>query len=262
MNSSFASTARYSIILVNYKSLELTQACLNLLHEGLQGSDVPIYVVDNDSNDASSEYLRTLNWIHLIERKPWKSEAGSMAHGRALDVALAKVETDYVFLLHTDTFIYDPTIFAMMIGLCAGPHKVAAVGCVEQLNRGRVRSLWRLASRFLKHYVRRGSRALGIPAKDPKPYREKYLKSFCALWNVQLIKQHGLHFLMDERNPGYELQDRMVALGYTINFLSPPIMFRYLDHLQSGTVSASGGYATTHRRVKIYNRLVESYKAR
>lgn len=258
VSSSFFSATNFSIVLVNYKSLQLTQTCLNLLHEGLQGSDVPVYVVDNDSNDASSEYLRTLNWISLIERKSWGPEAGSVAHGRALDMALAKIETEYVFLLHTDTFIYDQAVFAMMIDSCASAHEVAAVGCIEQLNRGRARSAWRLASRFIKHYTRRGLRVLGVQAKAPKPYRETYLKSFCALWNVRLIKKHGLQFLMDERNPGYELQDKMAALGYAINFISPRKMFSYLDHLQSGTVAAMGGYAATHRRAKIYNRVVGS----
>jgi len=232
------------------------------LYEGLREIGVPVYVVDNDSNDTSSEYLRTLNWVNLIERKSWGPEAGSVAHGRALDMALAKIETEYVFLLHTDTFIYDQAVFAMMIDSCAGAHKVAAVGCVEQLNRGWTRSTWRLVSRFIKHYSRRGLRVLGMQAKDPKPYRETYLKSFCALWNVRLIKKHGLHFLMDDRNPGYELQDRMVALGYTINFISPRKIFSYLDHLQSGTVSAMGGYADTHRRAKIYNQVVGEYKDR
>ncbi|MDB5981019.1 MAG: hypothetical protein JWQ69_2034 [Pseudomonas sp.] len=256
MNSSIATKANYSIVLVNYKSLELTRACLNLLREGLQGSGVPIFVVDNHSNDASTDYLRTLSWINLIERIPLAAEAGNVAHGQALDCALEKVETDYVFLLHTDTFVYDPSVFAMMIARCAGPREVAAVGCVEQLNRGLLRSAWRLASRFAKHYARRSLRALGVNAREPKPFKEQHLKSFCTLWNVRLMKEYGLHFLMDQRNPGYELQDRMVALGYKIKFLSPRKLFSYLDHIQSGTVSAMGGYQKNHRRMKTYNQLL------
>src|SRR5471030_400844 len=263
MSSSFASEANYSIILVNYKSLELTRSCLDLLQQGLQGTEVPIWVVDNDSNDESSEYLRTLDWINLIERKPREVETGSVAHGKALDLALTKVETEYVFLLHTDTFIYDPAIFTMMIATCAGSQKVAAAGCVEQLNRGLARSAWRLTSRFIKHYVRRGLRALGIATnKEPKPFMEKHLRSFCALGIAQLIKRRGLHFLMDDRNPGYELQDRMVALGYKINLISSRKVFSYLDHLQSGTVSAIGGYARTHRRVKMYNEIIGKCKVK
>lgn len=260
MSSSTASAANYSIILVNYKSLELTQTCLTLLHEGLAGADVPVYVVDNDSNDDSIEYLRTLKWIHLIERKPLGPEKGSDAHGRALDLAMEQVQTEYVFLLHTDTFIYNPDVFSMMIASCNRQHNVAAVGCLEQLNRGLPRTIWRLTSRFIKHYVRRVSWALGIPGKLPKPYKETYLKSFCALWNVRFMKQHGLRFLMDDRNPGYGLQDQMVDLGYTINIVSPRKIFSYLEHLQSGTVSAQGGYGATHRRARMYHQLVNAYK--
>ncbi|MGF6150023.1 glycosyltransferase family 2 protein [Pseudomonas fluorescens] len=255
MTRPLSTPANYSIVLVNYKSLELTRTCLQLLREHVQAAGVPVFVVDNYSNDASSEYLRTLDWINLIERKSNGPEAGSFAHGRALDLALEQVETEYLFLLHTDTFIYDPTVFSLMLSQCTGPQEVAAVGCLEQLNRGVARTAWRLTSRFFKHYTRRSLLALGLNARAPKPFREVHLKSFCTLWNVRLVKQHGLRFQMDGRNPGYELQDRMAALNYKIGFISPRTIFRYLDHIQSGTVSAMGGYANSHRRVKVYNQL-------
>ncbi|MCU1752706.1 glycosyltransferase [Pseudomonas sp. 6D_7.1_Bac1] len=255
MTHSLSTQANYSIVLVNYKSLELTRTCLELLREGAQEAGVPVFVVDNYSNDASSEYLRTLDWINLIERKSNAPEAGNMAHGRALDLALEQVETEYLFLLHTDTFVYDPAVFSLMISQCTGPQEVAAVGCLEQQNRGLARSAWRLTSRFFKHYTRRSLLALGFNSRAPKPFKEVHLKSFCTLWNVRLIKKHGLHFQMDGRNPGYELQDRMAALNYKIGFISPRTIFRYLDHIQSGTVSAMGGYANNHRRVKMYNLL-------
>ncbi|MGE8064462.1 glycosyltransferase family 2 protein [Pseudomonas sp. NPDC089569] len=255
MSRSSPTAANFSIALVNYKSLELTRTCLTLLQQALQGREVPVIVVDNDSNDASSEYLRSLDWIQLIERKGTGPEPGYLAHGRALDVALAQVETDYLFLLHTDTFIYDPAVFAMMIGQCAGPREVAAVGCLEQLDRGVARQTWRTISRFCKHYARRSLLAMSFNARTPKPYREKHLKSFCTLWNAALIKKHGLHFQMDGQNPGYGLQDRMTALGYQVGFISPRKMFSYLDHIQSGTVSAMGGYSRKHRRVKVYEQI-------
>jgi GT2 family glycosyltransferase len=258
MTSVHSVKADFSVVMVNYKSLELTKACLDLLRDGMQRIGAPVLVVDNYSADASVEYLRTLDWVTLIERERSGPEAGSDAHGRALDLALEQVTTEYVFLLHTDTFVYDLNVFNMMLSQCAGPQEVAAVGCVEQLNRGRGRSAWRLVSRCLKHYSRRAFQTVGIKAKAPKPFVEKHLKSFCALWNVRLIKKHGLQFLMDDRNPGYKLQDTMVALGYTIRFISPRTLFNYLDHLQSGTVAAGGGYSGNHRRVKVYDQLMKS----
>lgn len=242
----------YSLVLVNYKTLDLTRTCLERLRAGVGDTPVPVYVVDNHSCDASTDYLRSLDWITLIERYTPMKEAGHLAHGRALDLALERIDTDYVFLLHTDTFIHDFRVFERMMARCAGPQTTAAVGCLEQLDRGALRTGWRLASRFCKHYTRRGLRALGYKAREPKPWREEHLKSFCTLWDVRLIRQHGLRLQLDQRNPGYALQERMAALGYRIDCVSPAWLFRFLDHVQGGTVAARGGYASDHRRTREY----------
>ncbi|MHC8320796.1 glycosyltransferase [Pseudomonas sp. GB2N2] len=247
----------YSLVLVNYKTLDITRICLDLLRQHLGDSGIPVWVVDNYSNDESLDYLRTLDWINLIERTSAEPESGHIAHGKALDMALERVETDYLFLLHTDTFIFDKNVFSIMLKKCQINPKVVAVGCVEQLNRGTTRTLWRFSSRWVKHHARRLKLSLGLPSKEPRPYKEAHLKSFCTLWNSKLIKQHNLHFQMDEQVPGYALQDRMTEMGYEVELLSPRKIFSYLDHIQSGTVSAAGGYGTTHRRTKMYNTILD-----
>lgn len=247
----------YSLVLVNYKTLDITRICLELLHQHLGNSNIPVWVVDNDSADESLEYLRTLDWINLIERASPGREQGHIAHGKALDMALECIETDYVFLLHTDTFIFDKNVFSMMLNTCLKNPMVAAVGCVEQINRGTARTLWRFSSRWVKHHARRLKRSVGLRSKEPRPYKEVHLKSFCTLWNCKLMKQHQLRFLMDERVPGYALQDQMTGLGYEVKLLSPRKIFHYLDHIQAGTVAASGAYGTTHRRTKMYNTILK-----
>ncbi|UQS14283.1 glycosyltransferase family 2 protein [Pseudomonas sp. HS6] len=247
----------FSLVLVNYKTPEITRMCLEFLQEYVREQQIPVWVVDNDSADESLAYLRSLDWINLIERPSPYKEAGHIAHGKALDLALEKVETDYLFLLHTDTFVFDSTVFSMMINECMQSLDTAAVGCVEQLDRGVLRDTWRLSSRYFKHYFRRAKLQLGLRSREPKPYRETHLKSFCTLWNARLIKAHGLHFSMDDRVPGYTLQDRLSNLGYGIRFLSPRTIFRYLDHIQAGTVAAAGGYTKNHRRTTMYQQTLK-----
>ena len=246
----------FSIVIVNYKTPEITKICLDLLHQHLGNDNVPIWVVDNNSADESTEYLRTLDWINLIERSAPGPEIGHIAHGKALDLVLQRVETDYLFLMHTDTFVFDKNVFPMMLSKCLKNPKVVAVGCVEQINRGTARTLWRFSSRLFKYHYRRLKMSVGLRSREPKPYREVYLKSFCTLWNCKLIKQHDMHFSMDERVPGYTLQDRMTELGYVVEMLSPRKIFSYLDHIQAGTVAAAGGYDKTHRRTKMYNNIL------
>jgi GT2 family glycosyltransferase len=246
---------KFSIALVNYKTLELTKICLDLLKKHFDSGDldkdrVDVWVVDNHSQDASVEYLRTLNWINLIERTPTEYEEGFVAHGKGLDLILARIDTDHLFLLHTDTFIYDPSVFDWMLEFCKADVNVVAVGCLEQLNRGYIRTAWRIGSRFCKHYSRRLRLAMGFNARQPKHYKEEYIKSFCALWNVKLIKQCGYSFLMANRVPGYALQDKLKLDGYKLKVISPMKLFKFLDHVEAGTVGLRASYSDMNRRIK------------
>ena len=87
----------YSVVLVNYKTKQLTEICLKLLHKAFKDSGVQVWVVDNDSNDESTAFLRSLDWINFIERTPVANEPGFMAHGCALDMVLERVDTDYLY---------------------------------------------------------------------------------------------------------------------------------------------------------------------
>lgn len=58
----------FSLVLVNYKTPDITRMCLELLRQHVQAQRIPVWVVDNDSADASLDYLRSLDWINLIER--------------------------------------------------------------------------------------------------------------------------------------------------------------------------------------------------
>lgn len=252
----------FSIALVNYKTCELTRTCLELLQTHLADRDVPVWVVDNNSADESTAYLRSVPWINLIERVQPVGEPGHMAHGRALDLILERVDSDYILLIHTDTFIFDEAVFGLMLDQCLADPQLAAVGCVEQLDRGMLRTVWRFSSRYCKHHYRHALRSLGLSARLPKPWREQHLKSFCTLWNSKAMKEHGLHFCMDDRVPGYTLQDRMVQLGYGIAEIPARRLFKYLDHIQSGTVAACGGYAKGHRRTRMYEQALSQLTRR
>jgi glycosyltransferase involved in cell wall biosynthesis len=258
---------KFSIALVNYKTVDLTKICLTLLKKhidaGLLDTDkVDIWVVDNDSNDESTDYLRSLDWINLIERKSIGKEVGFAAHGQGLDLILGQVNTDYLFLMHTDTFIHDPSIFKLWLTYCQHNPKTAAVGCVHQLNRGYIRTTWRTLSRFFKFYTRQIKLALGMKAREPKPYIETYIKSFFALWNVKHMKQSGLTFFMENRIPGYALQDIFKQGDLKIKKISPMKLFKFLDHVEAGTVGIVTGYTEQNRRVKRKNKLLKRLEGR
>lgn len=249
-----------SIALVNYKTPEVTRLCLELLHQAIDVNKVPVWVVDNDSRDESLAHLKSLDWIHLIERQPVANEHGFMAHGRALDMILEQVDTDYLLLMHTDTLIYDAGIIRSMLETLAKHKNAAAIGCLEQVNRTRLATVWRVAIRAVKYYFRKFKVAVGISTREPRLFYEVYLKSFCTLWNVNVIKQHQMRFAMVERIPGYEMQDQLRQLGYDFLTIPPQQMFQYLDHIEAGTVSHVKGLAKNHKRVKNYQAIMNKVK--
>lgn len=254
----------FAIVMVNYKTLALTKISLSLLKQHLDAGLIPkateIWVVDNDSQDASTDYLRSLDWIKLIERKPLGKEEGFAAHGHALDLVLTKISCQYCFLMHTDTFVYQPKLFEMLLSNLKNKPNMVAIGCLEQLDRGYLRSYWRLASRFCKHYSRRAVRLLGIEGREPKPYQEQYIKSFFALWDVQWMKENKLTFFMQNRIPGYALQDVALESGKKLQHISAVQLFKYLDHVEAGTVGLVTGYDDMNRRVKRKLQLLKKYQ--
>ena len=254
----------FAIVMVNYKTLALTKISLSLLKQHLDAGLIPkateIWVVDNDSQDGSTEYLRSLDWIKLLERKSVGKEEGFTAHGNALDLVLTKISCQYCFLMHTDTFIYQPQVFEILLASLQNNSNIVATGCLEQLNRGYLRSYWRLISRFCKHYSRRAVRAMGINGREPKPYQEQYIKSFFALWDVQWMKENKLTFFMQNRIPGYALQDIALETGHKIKHISAMQMFKYLDHVEAGTVGLVAGYDDMNRRVKRKLALLKKYQ--
>ncbi len=234
----------------------MTRICLEMLRRSLAGFDAEVWVVDNGSGDESVAYLRSLDWIRLIEREPEGPEAGFLAHGQALNLIQSQCVCDYAFLMHTDTLVYDGTVFRDLFGLCRPDERVFVVGCLDQINRGWLRFGWRFVSRFANFQFRRAKQALGLPTKAPKPYRETHIKSFCALWNLRILRETGLRFLMADRIPGYEAQDALLAAGYLRRIVSARVLFRYVDHIEAGTVSANGGHSKRNRRVERYRRMV------
>lgn len=97
---------KVSVIIVNYKTKELTRDAINSVIEHTCGFDYEIIVVDNDSKDGSADYLMETfgNKIKIID-------AGSnLGFGRANNLAIKHAEGKYVFLLNPDTRLLNDAV--------------------------------------------------------------------------------------------------------------------------------------------------------
>ena len=94
-----------TICIVNYKTLDFTRLCLRSIRK-FTNYPYEVIVVDNNSGDASLEYLRSLGWIRLIERRSEPDEqGGGFAHGAGLQLGLENCNTEFFVSMHSDVFI-------------------------------------------------------------------------------------------------------------------------------------------------------------
>ena len=232
-----------NIAIVNYKTPDMTRKCLEHLYSNVDLNEVDIWVVDNDSQDDSVAYLRSVEWINLIERVPETGEVGRYSHAAALDCVLNVIETRYILCIHTDTFIFDGALVPYLVNEISRQGAVAA-GVVEQVHRGAVRA----AVRRSKYAVKRlSAKICGKTVKPPKTL----LKSHCFIWDADKMKERGVGF-SGGYNPGEFAQRSFEATGDRVVTLPTGRVFRYMHHVHSGTLVAQGKHSANKRRQMAY----------
>ena len=93
-----------TICIVNYKTVDFIRLCLRSIRK-FTHYPYEVIVVDNDSQDESLEYLKSLDWIRLFERKTDGDPAGGYSHSHGLDMGLENCNTEFFVSMHSDTFV-------------------------------------------------------------------------------------------------------------------------------------------------------------
>ena len=213
-----------TIIIPNYKTPILTRLCLRSLRKFTDLTQAKIIVVDNDSADASLEYLKQLKWITLIERQT-AGENGPEMHARALDAALETVDTPFFTVMHTDTIVRSEKWLDFLLGKFDGAPKLAGVGSWKLERVSRAKMIGQKIEGFVRELFTRRRRA-------PE---ERYLRSHCAVYRTELVKKFT-HGFDDRETAGKSLHRMLVAAGFEMLFLESAELGQYVDHLNHATM--------------------------
>jgi hypothetical protein len=218
------SEPQLSVIIPNYKTPELTKICLRLLRKYSDPGQIKVIVIDNASGDSSIEYLRTLKWIKLIERQVSPDESGPAMHALALDEAFACVDTPFVMIMHTDTFMLRPDWTDYLLKQFTSD-RVAGVGSWKLEPPKSL--IWRLA-----HSLEEKFRTLS----GRKTKQEiRYLRSHCAVYRSDLVRKYTNGFY-DNESAGKNMHLKLEAAGYDMSFLPSDDLGRYICHLNHATM--------------------------
>jgi cellulose synthase/poly-beta-1,6-N-acetylglucosamine synthase-like glycosyltransferase len=247
--------SRVTICVVNYKTLDLTRLCLRSIRKYTR---IPcdVIVVDNDSQDASTEYLRSLPWIRLIERKDKTSDSsGGYAHAAALDMALAQTQTEFFVAMHSDTFVHRDNWLNDLLALFGNDPKIACVGA----GKVEMTPVWELWLKKMTDFKTLGRKLLGTP--DPLGLHRYYNRTVCSIYRTEVLKKEQLSFLMDRDKGltvGKKLYFELIDRGYKTVQLSDGYMKRCLYHLAHATqVVNSEEFNLRKRTVEKVNRRID-----
>ena len=227
--------AQVTVLLPNFKTLKLTMLCLGLIQKFTDLERTRVVVIDNDSRDESTEYLRTLSWIKLLERKSEPDDTPPLAHARALDLGLGFVETPFVLSMHTDTFVKHSAWLDFLLDRISASPDIAGVGSWKLENKP-------FFKRFLKQVENGIEKIFSKSFMGKKHFAEKrdkkflYLRSHCALYRMDLISRYQLRFADHEETAGKIMHKKLVESGYKMIFIPSEELCHYMVHLNHATM--------------------------
>jgi len=227
-----------TIAIPHFQTLDLIRLCLRSIRK-LTSPPYEVIVIDNGSKDASLDYLRSVTWIQLIERHEESMKSESWAHGSALDIGLKHTETEFFLSVHSDVVIQDAEWLHKLIDpfkqnpriACAGSGKLEEISAAYHLFKklGDIKGLIRFLRKTVSH-----------DATIKNNYRHpEYIRTICALYRTDILKQEHLSFLPVEEKgltSGQHLYYELMQRGYHTNYFPPSELKRMIDHLNHGTM--------------------------
>jgi len=244
-----------TICIVNYKTLDFTRLCLRSIRRFTR-YPYEIIVVDNDSQDASVEYLRGLRWIRLIERRADSGRAGGgYAHAAALDLGLQNCNTEFFVAMHSDTIIHKDNWLTELIDCFGEDENVACVGS----DKIELTPKWQILLKKVTDWRTFKRKLLREP--DPFGKYRYYNRTICCLYRAVVLRRERLSFLIDKDKGltvGQKLYFELVDRGYRTVELSPFVMGRYVIHLAHATQAINPDeFSLRKKTIRKCNRLVE-----
>ncbi len=244
-----------TICVVNYKTLDLTRLCLRSIRKY---TTVPykVLVIDNDSQDASTEYLKSLDWIDFVERTDKTNDSsGGYAHAAALDMGLEMCDTEYFIAMHSDTFVHTSGWLDELMRYFRDNPRIACVGG----GKCELVPMWSVWLKKLTDFKRFKRKFFG-PA-DTIGMHRYYNRTVCSIYRTEILKKEKLFFLMDRDKGltvGKKLYFELVDRGYPVVELPDRVMKRYLWHLAHATqVLNADEYNLRSRTLRKTRRLLD-----
>jgi glycosyltransferase involved in cell wall biosynthesis len=217
-----------SIIVPHFQTPELAKLCLRSIRKYTTDIDYEVIVVDNASRDiASKQYLRSVDWIHLIERTG-EIATGSIAHREAVGIGFEAAVAPFVLTIHTDTIPIRHDWLKYHLDPMVSDDNIAAIGTDKLVLRSRFQDWMRSAEDTVMWWKR--FRPVRVHNKRP------YIRSHCALYRRSIMEHHSIAYNDKPLlTAGQGLHQDLTQHGYECRLLDPRDVAMRVVHLNHAT---------------------------
>jgi glycosyltransferase involved in cell wall biosynthesis len=243
-----------TICIINYKTLDFTKLCLRSIRK-FTHFPYEVIVVDNNSGDESLEYLRSLDWIRLIERDTSNDVSGGHAHSAGLDLGLENCNTEFFISMHSDTFVIKDGWLGDLIAPMTSDRDIVCLGT----GKIELTPKWQILVKNATDFKTFRRKLLRTP--DPLGKYRYYNRTICAIYRTDIMKELNLSFQADRekgQTSGKKLYFDFIDKGYKTIELPSAVFGKYLIHLAHATqVVNPSEFTLRGKTVRKCNRLVK-----
>ncbi|MGE3316996.1 MAG: glycosyltransferase family 2 protein [Planctomycetaceae bacterium] len=244
------SSTKISICIPHWQVLGYIQPCLRSIRKHSEQYDIDVIVVDNGSKDESIDYLRSLDWIRLIERPDevhtnWPANVFS-----AWDRAIVEARGEFYVTMHSDVFVKSDNWLDPFLREFRGDSQIAATGSwklpVENSFYAWQKKTVNAACDSIKGFF--GGK------RSPKAELEgRYPRDYCAMYRVEPFRKHSLTFgsINGYTGGGYSIARQLNDFGYRMGMFPVREMDRLLFHVAHGTAAIKPEKQLHHRRKQL-----------
>ncbi|MDR1855001.1 MAG: glycosyltransferase [Azoarcus sp.] len=224
-----------TILIVQYKTPELTKICLRLLNLHTDLSRVEVIVIDNHSEDESIDWLKSLPFVKLIERPAMSGERVGESHSRALDLGFEEVKTPLVMVMHTDTFVMSDDWLDVLVKPFENEPNLAGVGSWKLESVPWWKKIGKAIEDGVKYYLLAPFFGRKWGERPERLRNHMFLRSHCAVYRTELLRQYTDGFFGGE-TAGKKAHHQLAEAGYELRFIPSDELIKYIWHLNHATM--------------------------
>ncbi|MBS3809588.1 MAG: glycosyltransferase family 2 protein [Desulfobacterales bacterium] len=231
---------KITICIPHWQVKKYISICLRPVRKHSENYDLQVIVVDNGSKDESLDYLRSLNWILLLERPEevhtnWPGNVFT-----AWDYGISHATGDYYVTMHSDVFVKeDGWLDPMLREITASP-SIAAAGAWKLHMENPVYAFQKRATRYM---VKKFKQMAGME-KNVGWKTGHYPRDYCAMYRRDVIIDNNLQFTPIREaqgglasGGGYSIATQLWNAGFETRMVPLQEMRSKVAHIAHGTAA-------------------------